>query len=421
LTCIKQSFPSAGQSRTVIAQRMATIPVTSAALAPGWRQVAAEPFRLFFPLGVLFGLLGVSLWPLHFLGVLEDYPGTIHARIMAHGFFGSFILGFLGTALPRMLGTRPLTSPLVGGLAALQLTTMTLHLFRQERAGDTVFLFVLLTLGGALAARWRRRSDLPPPGFALAGMGLLCAVTGLALGWTVADPETAAGRLVLQSRLVYQGFLLLPVLGVGGFIFPGLLGTVNRHDLPESRSPTPAWTARAVEAGLVGLILIGTFVAEVAGWVRTAHAVRFGAAAWYLLRHVPQRSSGGARTTASHCLRAGLLLTVGGLLAVALLPAWRVALLHLTFASGLTMVTIVVATRVMFGHSGQGLRLRERNVWLIVAFVLMSLGTLTRITGDFVPKILPTHYSYGALGWAAGIILWAVKVLPAVLRADPED
>lgn len=400
---------------------MAPLPFTLAVRTPVWRQVAAEPFRLFFPLGVLFGLLGVSLWPLHFLGVLEDYPGTIHARIMAHGFFGSFILGFLGTAMPRMLGTTPLSGTLVSGLAALQLTAMTLHLVRQERAGDTVFLLALLMLGGALAARWRRRSDLPPPGFALAGMGLLCGVAGLALGWTGADPESAAGRLVLQSRLIYQGFLLLPVLGVGGFIFPGLLGVSNRHDLPESRSPTPAWTAGAAEAGLVGLILIGTFVAEVAGWVRAAHVVRFGTAAWYLFRQVPFQPGKGARTTASHCLRAGLLLTMGGLLAVALLPAWRVALLHLTLASGLTMVTIVVATRVMFGHSGQGMRLRERNVWLIVAAILMILGTLTRITGDFVPKILPTHYSYGALGWAAGIILWAVKVLPAVLRADPED
>ena len=33
------------------------------------REMAAEPFRLFFPLGVLAGLIGVSLWPLHFMGV----------------------------------------------------------------------------------------------------------------------------------------------------------------------------------------------------------------------------------------------------------------------------------------------------------------------------------------------------------------
>jgi uncharacterized protein involved in response to NO len=61
-----------------------------------------EPFRLFFPAGVLAGLLGVALWPLHFGGYVAFYPGQVHARLMAFGFFGAFILGFLGTALPRM-------------------------------------------------------------------------------------------------------------------------------------------------------------------------------------------------------------------------------------------------------------------------------------------------------------------------------
>ena len=41
--------------------------------------IAAEPFRLFFPAGVLAGVLGVALWPLHFLGALELYPGRYNS------------------------------------------------------------------------------------------------------------------------------------------------------------------------------------------------------------------------------------------------------------------------------------------------------------------------------------------------------
>src|SRR5688500_6337004 len=66
-----------------------------------------EPFRLFFPAAVLAGLIGVALWPLHFGGVVAFYPGQAHVRLMAYGFFGGFIFGFLGTALPRMLSARP--------------------------------------------------------------------------------------------------------------------------------------------------------------------------------------------------------------------------------------------------------------------------------------------------------------------------
>ena len=64
---------------------------------------------MFFPLGTLAGLSGVALWPLHFGGVIESYPGQNHAHLMANGLFGSFIFGFLGTAMPRMLSVPRFT------------------------------------------------------------------------------------------------------------------------------------------------------------------------------------------------------------------------------------------------------------------------------------------------------------------------
>ena len=69
--------------------------------------LAQEPFRAFFPAAVLTGIIGVSLWPLHFAGIIPLYPGVAHAHLMAHGFFGGFIFGVLGTGLPRMLSTNP--------------------------------------------------------------------------------------------------------------------------------------------------------------------------------------------------------------------------------------------------------------------------------------------------------------------------
>src|SRR6188474_3167326 len=69
---------------------------------------AKEPFRIFFNQAIVAGVLGVALWPLHFWGAMESYPGIPHVRVMVFGFFGGFIFGFLGTALPRMLSAEPL-------------------------------------------------------------------------------------------------------------------------------------------------------------------------------------------------------------------------------------------------------------------------------------------------------------------------
>ena len=68
----------------------------------------AEPFRLFFPIGILASVLGVSLWPLLYAGGLGFNPAQAHARLMIEGFVGAFALGFIGTAFPKMIGSPPL-------------------------------------------------------------------------------------------------------------------------------------------------------------------------------------------------------------------------------------------------------------------------------------------------------------------------
>ncbi len=383
----------------------------------GWRELAREPFRLFFPLGVVAGIAGVMLWPLHFVGV-GPYPGVGHARVMAHGFLGSFICGFLATATPRMLGTGPISLPAVASLLGLQMLSVVGHLAGWNVMADGVFLAGLLVLAGSLADRFRRRTELPPPGFVLALLGILCAVVGLALGLGPAEDETAATRLIWQNRLVYQGFLLLPILGVGGYLFPGLLGVPNRHDLPEMRLPNARWWRLAAEAAAaVGLVLI-SFWLEVRGWGAAGHGLRAAAAGGYLARQIWSAGIGTQSSAVARWLRFAMVLVVGGFALVALFPAVRVAWLHLSLAGGMSMVTMAVATRVLFGHSGQGQRLHGRNVWLTVGFVVMFLATLTRITGDLLPKILVTHFSYGAVFWATALAIWAWNVLPAAMRAD---
>jgi uncharacterized protein involved in response to NO len=61
-----------------------------------------EPFRIFFPIGAVLALFGVSLWPLYYAGAITEYPSIPHARLMIEGFMASFIIGFLGTAGPRI-------------------------------------------------------------------------------------------------------------------------------------------------------------------------------------------------------------------------------------------------------------------------------------------------------------------------------
>ena len=382
--------------------------------------VFEEPFRLFFPLAIVAGVVGTLVWPLHFAGWMTWYPGVNHARIMTQGFFGAFMVGFLGTALPRMLSAPRLTGLEVGLLFALHAALIVAHTFARTAIGDTLFLFLLGALVVSLGFRLLRRIDVPPPGFVLVGLALLCGAAGTVLALLQDRLEDRFFWLYLRPLLQFHGFILFPILGVGGFILPRFFGLNSRHDFPESRTPPPGWTREALLALAVGVAILASFAMEADGKPRAGSALRFLLSAGYLYWQVPFFRSKIRNSSLALALRIAFLLLPAGFLAVTLFPAYRVALLHLTLIGGFSVLTLCVATRVVFGHSGQQAALSARLRWLTLAVVLMLVGMVTRISGDYWPKILITHYSYGALLWAAGLLLWAIRVLPGVCRPDAD-
>ena len=66
-----------------------------------------EPYRVFFPVGILCGLAGVAIWPLYSFGLTTTYSGRSHALVQIFGFLYAFIAGFLLTTVPRFTGTQP--------------------------------------------------------------------------------------------------------------------------------------------------------------------------------------------------------------------------------------------------------------------------------------------------------------------------
>ena len=66
-----------------------------------WPSILREPFRLFFPLGILFGLAGTGHWLIYSMGLSSSYSSYYHAAIQIWLSMGSFVAGFLMTAIPR--------------------------------------------------------------------------------------------------------------------------------------------------------------------------------------------------------------------------------------------------------------------------------------------------------------------------------
>ena len=274
-----------------------------------------EPFRLFFPLGALLGVLGVSVWPLFYAGVLVTYPSVVHARLMTEGFMASFVIGFLGTAGPRITSAPHLSRGELATLFTLDLLAAGLHFGGSHRGGDLVFVFCLAVLIFVIGKRFIQRADSPPPNFALVALGLVNGLIG-ALLLAIFQDEFYSPAYRIGATLLEQGFVLLPILGVGPYLLARLLDIPRSDALPESRVLPPGWIPLAAFAGAIGLTIDATFVAEAFGFNTAAGWLRVCAIFVYLLARLPLHG----RSFLGDCLRAGMAAFVTGVAVEALWP-----------------------------------------------------------------------------------------------------
>jgi uncharacterized protein involved in response to NO len=380
---------------------------------------ASEPFRIFFPLGLLLGAIGVGLWPLFVWHAINFYPRDAHLRLMIEGLMGSFIIGFLGTAGPRLLDAPPFASLETIGLAALQCLSAVFHLTQNRNLADVTFLVTLILFLGFVGQRVRSRQDLPPPNFVLVLLGFVNAVIGIFLIFAARRVTNGAFLDQLGSLLLSQGFVLFPILGVGAFFFPKLLGGAKPKPA-DLNIASALWRKRALIAVLTGVAIWISFFLEAVDWPRSAAIVRGSAVLLYfaLQGQLFEKPSPANAGFLAHCFRLGAILLVVALFFPALLPAYRVANMHLAFIGGFTIILFTVSTRVILGHSGSADLFQRRLRFLIAALVLLIVAMLVRVGADFVPPARNSHLAYAALIWLMAAAVWAWALVPKLLISD---
>jgi uncharacterized protein involved in response to NO len=375
-----------------------------------------EPFRVFFPIGALLALFGVLLWPLYYAGAIAAYPSILHARLMIEGFMASFIIGFLGTAGPRITSAPYFSRAELLTLFTLDLFAAGLHFGASHRAADFLFACCLVTFAFVLGKRFAQRADSPPPNFVLVALGILNGAIG-ALLLALYENELYATPYRIGASLLEQGFVLLPILGVGPYLLARLLNIARADALPESRVLPPGWLPRAAFALATGLTIDATFVAEVFGWSIPAVWLRAGAVLIYLATRMPRRG----RSFLGDCMRVGLAAVVIAFVIDAIWPQYHIGSLHILFISGFGFIVFTVSIRVIFGHSGNSHLFEKRLKFFVTAGAFIFLAMISRYVAEIAPAARTIHLVAGAVGWMIGVLIWMVKVLPKVTETEPEE
>lgn len=395
---------------------MATIPLQEPSYrGKGGPLFFAAGFRPFFLFAGIQAAVMLPLWLAVYTGGLSlGLPlgaAIWHGHEMVFGFAGAAVGGFLLTAVPNWTNTphvsgRPLMllfAVWLAGRVAFTLSGLLPPLL--VTALDLLYvpvLAVLLAKPLISAGKWRNIAFLPILTLFLLANALVHA--GVMLGSF--DP----------MRGVYLGIMLLLVMIaiVGGRIIPSFTQNwLRMQGQPVELKPL-AWIEKG---GAVGSVVLGGVLAAVVPGSMAAGVVLLAAAAIHLLR---MGRWFGLRTLSNPILwvlHLGYLWLVIGLVLLGLasfvdaLPIS--AAVHALTAGCIGTMILGVMSRAALGHSGRPLELSKA---VVVAYWLVSLGTVLRVVAPLLPTAQMGLTHAGGTFWALAWLLFVIVYFPIVTR-----
>jgi uncharacterized protein involved in response to NO len=398
-------------------RRAGSIPFVNAPAVPPPRPAPAaiEPYRLLFPMGLAFALMGGAVWPLHALGLIP-FPGPLHAALMIQGFEQCFVLGFLLTAMPAFTH-GPRCHPLELAVAALAMAAFgALALGGLPAAAQAAFLVTLALVWVAGVRRVAGSEQRPPEEFLFVAFGLALGVTGGALLLATAAGASLALPPRFPERLLSLGMVLSLVVGVGSLLVPTFAGMRDPLVIPGIAAPH-ARRGRRILYSAVILALVLAVAADFAGRPRIGMAVRAAAVTtmglwvWKLTR-LPRRDAPG------WALWGAGWMVMAGVWAAVLFPGHVTAALHVVFLGGFALLTMGIGTRVLVSHGRHPLETERRALgpWVLV---LLCGAIALRIAAEALPARATEWLAGSGALWIAAWLLWAARALPPLFRPRP--
>ncbi|NMO19054.1 NnrS family protein [Pyxidicoccus fallax] len=372
---------------------------------PVWRR---EPYRLFFPLGVVLGQVGVLPWLLYALGLASAWRSTTHALTLVQGFMLCFALGFLYTFIPRRTGTEGPSAARVGISLLLPVAVTASAWWEAWWLAEAFFLAQL----GVLLSFVVPRILAPGPGRTVPeGMVWVPMALGLGAAGAVltAVPPGMGPRWLhaLGTGLLLQGLFAGLVLGVGGMLLPMFL-----HGEPPGAD---AGTRRRLKQGLhvaAALAFVASFFLEPLVSSRWGHALRAVVVAVALVG--PTRLWRPPTQAGLHrwLIWASAWLLPLGYLVVALRPELRTAGLHVVFLGCFGLMALAVSTHVVLAHGGHGRLLMGRPWQVGTVGALMGVAMVSRLLVPFTSAHFTLWLGLAAGAFLTATALWALFLVP---------
>lgn len=378
--------------------------------------VCHEPYRLFFPLGILMGIWGVSHWFWYALGISSSYSGFFHSSIQILVYMSCFIAGFLLTAIPRFTASFPATGSEVAGFLIILLSIAFFLFAANWMAAQILYIgfLLMLVLFVSFRLKYRSKTSLtgsPPRELIWIPVGLLFGVAGMLLLIFGEGRLLPVWAIELGKPIADQGLILCVVMGIGGFLIPRIMGTYKTND-----------KSRSIKVHLLcALILFMSFWFEAFGAAAVGYALRaavvtFQFAGAGVLRGFLQPCDFYVRLA-----WISVWLIALGYWGAALWIKYKTVMLHITFIGGFSLMTFAIATMVVLSHAGEGERLKKPLGILWVVAIGLGISALERALVVLFPERYFHILGGSAVFWVVAATSWLIFMFPAILTVPKED
>jgi uncharacterized protein involved in response to NO len=371
-----------------------------------------------FPLGVLYGIVGALLWPLHAAGLIP-YPAVTHWTLMIQGFQHAFILGFLLTSMPAWMHSLPsrpwelatATVLMLGvGVAALLGSIFAVQLFYTA----TLVLVVVMAL-----RRVSKSTSPPPEEFLLVAFGLLLGFAGAVMAGGAALGAWAEPSPRFGLRLIWMGMILSIVLGVGGLLVPTFTSMRDPLVIPGIAKPHVRKPRRILYA-LIALAMLGSLLLEASGRLQAGALVRAATGSLVLLLVWKLFRLPGRHDRVSYFLWGSGWMIFAGLWLMALAPQLPLLGAHTLFIGGFGALSAGIATRVVIRHGSYPI-VQEGFVLRPAMALLLATAVVTRLLAELLPSARMAMLSVSGSAWILAWLVWIAGALPRVLRRAPAE
>ncbi len=375
-----------------------------------------EPYKLFFPLGVLLAWAGLFHWILFATGRSLEFRSVFHSIAQIQGFMMCFGVGFLLTAIPRRTGTEPpSTAMLVVGSAAPVATTIAAYYERFDVSQMPWLVLVLMLIGFAVRRfRSSTAKRRPPNSFVWVPIAFLMGFAGIVLFSLYGALGLSRSVHDLAQVLVLQGIFLGLVLGVGGMVIP----LITCGDAPPD-ADTGNTRAKILHLCAAAL-LVGTFFIETYDEPRAAYALR-GAIVLAVLLAQSKIYRLPRRTGAHRWLvwLSAWAIPIGYTLA-AIVPSSPQPGLHTVFIAGFGLMALAVGLHVSLAHGGHDQLVfgHPWQVYVMGACVVAACAMRALVSLD--PANLQTWLGWASGTFLVGTIAWVWLALRAFRPAPRE-